>query len=712
MTKNPLINSSRAALAAAALVLTLFGAARAQDAAEAEPAALTLDAMDAAAMGGDQVQITLTLSADAPEPVVFTTEQPARLSLDLPGVTVALTDRIRRIGIGAARSLAAAQAKGRTRVVLELSKQVPYEIVNSGKQITITLQGKAVAKAAEKEMPEQPVPAPRSRKALAATGSLNHVDFRRGEKGEGRVIVTLSDPKMAADMREEGGRVIARFNGAEIEDSLLRRLDVLDFATPVKFIDITRSKSGVEVAITPVANAEFEQAAYQAGGSFTVELQPLSADKKEKQKRDRQQYEGERITLSFQSVDVRSLLQIIADVAGTNMVISDSVQGEVAMRLENVPWDQALDIILRTKGLGLRQQGNVMLVAPLAELQAREKAEALASNEAIDLAPLRSEMIQINYAKASDLAALLKSGESSLLSSRGKVTVDERTNTLLVLETREKLADVRTLISKLDIPVRQVLIESRIVIANDDYRKDLGARFGASGREAEGNVSTGTSTNLAGAQANAVGADGAAVAQPGTFNVNLPAAAANPGIAALAILGRNFRVDLELAALQAEGRGETVSSPRVITANSKTATIKQGSEIPYVTPASGTSPATVSFKEALLKLDVTPFINPDDSIVMDLKVNKDEPDFTNLVLGNPPLRKREVQTSVLVQNGETVVLGGIFETVTQNQRTKVPVLGDIPGLGRLFRSTTNINNKSELLIFVTPKILGEGLRVE
>ncbi len=710
MTQKPLFNFSRAALATAVLMLALFGAARAQDADDAKPAALTLDAMDVATLGGDQAQITLTLSADAPEPVVFTTEQPARLSLDLPGVTVALTDRIRKIGIGAARSLAAAQAKGRTRVVVELSRQVPYEIANAGKQITITLQGKATAaKAVEKAEP--PVAA-RTRKALAATGSLNHVDFRRGEKGEGRIIVTLSDPKMAADMREEGGRVIARFKGAEIEDSLLRRLDVLDFATPVKFIDITRSKNGVEVAITPVANAEFEQAAYQANGSFTVELQPLTADKKEQIKKDRQQYNGERITLSFQSVDVRSLLQIIADVAGTNMVISDSVQGEVAMRLENVPWDQALDIILRTKGLGLRQQGNVMLVAPLAELQAREKAEALASNEATELAPLRSEMIQVNYAKASDLAGLLKSADSSLLSNRGKVTVDERTNTLLVLETREKLADVRTLISKLDIPVRQVLIESRIVIANDDYRKDLGARFGVSGREAEGNVRTGTSTNLVGAEANATGADGAAVAQPGNFNVNLPVAVANPGMFALALLGRNFRVDLELAALQAEGRGETVSSPRVITANSKTATIKQGSEIPYVTPASGTSPATVAFKEALLKLDVTPFINPDNSIVMDLKVNKDEPDFTNLVLGNPPLRRREVQTNVLVGNGETVVLGGIYETTSQNNKTKVPVLGDLPGIGRLFRSTTAINNKSELLIFVTPKILAEGLRVE
>ncbi len=693
----------------------LTGGAGAQTPAAPE---LSLDQLEFVSLGGDHVRLTLSLSGDAPQPVVFTTEKPARISLDLPGTTLALTDRIQKIGIGAARSVAAAQAKGRTRVVLELSKQVPYEISVSGRQITIDLQSKSVGSAAapttvtETRITQAP-PAAR-RKVLASSGSLTHVDFRRGEKGEGRVIVSLSDPKMAADMREEGGRIVARFAGAEIEDSLLRRLDVLDFATPVKFIDITRSKGGVEVAITPTANSDFEQAAYQAGGSFTIELQPLTPEKKEALKKDRQQYAGERITLSFQSVDVRSLLQIIADVAGTNMVVSDSVQGEVAMRLENVPWDQALDIILRTKGLGLRQQGNVMLVAPLAELQAREKAEALAQNEQIELAPLRSELIQVNYAKASDLAALLKSGDSSQLSSRGKVTVDERTNTLLVLETREKLADVRALISKLDIPVRQVLIESRIVIANDDFRKDLGARFGTSARAKSdgGSGLFGTAVDTTTANALAIGPDGI-VGTP-SLNVNLPALppAFTPAGAALAILGKNFRVDLELQALQAEGRGETVSSPRVITANSKTATIKQGAEIPYVTPQSGNAPATVTFKEALLKLDVTPFINPDDSIVMDLKVNKDEPDFTRLVQGNPPLNRREVQTSVLVQNGETVVIGGIYEVSTTQSKTKVPGLGDLPLIGRLFRTVTDVSGKKELLIFVTPKIINDGLRVE
>ena len=473
----------------------------------------------------------------------------------------------------------------------------------------------------------------------------------------------------------------------------------------------------MRITLTPVAGAEFEQAAYQAGNQFTIELQPLSADKKEEKKKDQPTYTGERITLSFQSVDVRSLLQIIAEVAGTNMVVSDSVQGEVAMRLENVPWDQALDIILRTKGLGLRQQGNVMLVAPLEELAAREKAELEVAKSKVDLAPLRSEIIQVNYAKASDLAALLKSGDkNSIVSERGSVSVDDRTNTLLVNETREKLADVRLLVTRLDIPVRQVLIESRIVIANDDYSREIGSRFGVSTYRQNGGTSVLSSgsvnatdtqvTNILAGNPPGVGA------LADRFNVNLPATTAGAGRAGFAILGSNYLVDLELSALQSEGRGELVSSPRVITANSKEATIKSGAEIPFVTPATGNTPPTVSFKEALLSLTVTPFINPDNSIVMDLKVNRDEPDFTRLVQGNPPLNKREMQTSVLVQNGETVVLGGVYEQNVTEQRSKIPLLGDIPLLGALFRRDSNVSRKNELLIFVTPKILSENLSVE
>ena len=681
--------------------------------------ARTLDAVDFLALDGDRVLLTLTLSEDAPQPAVFSVDKPARLSLDLADTTLGMTERSKKINIGVARELKLVEAKGRTRVVLDLVESVPYTLRTEGNRVLLEIAGRAsAAKGVIAGLTANAPVTPGTSKPTVRTGSVSNVDFRRGEKGEGRVIITLSDPRMGAEVREEGGKLVARFQNADASDTLLRRLDVLDFATPVKYVDITRAGDGINVMLTPVAGAEFEQSAYQAGNQFTVELQPLSVEKKEAKKKDQPTYTGERITLSFQSVDVRSLLQIIAEVAGTNMVVSDSVQGEVAMRLENVPWDQALDIILRTKGLGLRQQGNVMLVAPLEELAAREKAELEVARSKVDLSPLRSEIIQVNYAKASDLAALLKSSDdkNSIVSERGSVSVDERTNTLLVNETREKLADVRALVVLLDVPVRQVLIESRVVIANSDYSREIGSRFGVSTFSQSGspNVVSSGSANATDSQVTNILAGNS----PGfgalndRFNVNLPATSAGAGRAAFAILGSNYLVDLELSALQSEGRGELVSSPRVITANSKEATIKSGFEVPFVTPATGNTPPTVSFKEALLSLTVTPFINPDNSIVMDLKVNRDEPDFTRTVQGNPPLNKREIQTNVLVQNGETVVLGGVYEQTFSEQRSKVPLLGDIPLLGVLFRRDVNVARKNELLIFVTPKILSESLTVE
>lgn len=696
----------------AALMLALTASAAAD--------ARTLDAVDFVALDGDRVLLTLTLSDTPPQPAVFSVDKPARLSIDLGDTALGLSERSKKINVGVTREVKLVESGGRTRVVVDLSESVPYTLRTEGNNVIVEIAGKASAPKGVIAGLVANGPVTASGKPAVRSGSISNVDFRRGEKGEGRIVVTLTDAKLGGDVREEGGKLIARFANTAITDALLRRLDVLDFATPVKYVDIARAGGDVRITLTPVAGAEFEQAAYQAGNQFTIELQPLSADKKEEKKKDQPTYTGERITLSFQSVDVRSLLQIIAEVAGTNMVVSDSVQGEVAMRLENVPWDQALDIILRTKGLGLRQQGNVMLVAPLEELAAREKAELEVAKSKVDLAPLRSEIIQVNYAKASDLAALLKSGDkNSIVSERGSVSVDDRTNTLLVNETREKLADVRLLVTRLDIPVRQVLIESRIVIANDDYSREIGSRFGVSAKkifDANNVLTTSGSADAAIAVNNGnTGLTGLTRSTPSfsdRFNVNLPATAAGAGRAGFAILGSNYLVDLELSALQSEGRGELVSSPRVITANSKEATIKSGAEIPFVTPAAGNTPPTVSFKEALLSLTVTPFINPDNSIVMDLKVNRDEPDFTRLVQGNPPLNKREMQTSVLVQNGETVVLGGVYEQNMTQQRSKIPLLGDIPLLGALFRRDSNVSRKNELLIFVTPKILSENLSVE
>jgi type IV pilus assembly protein PilQ len=688
-----------------------------------------LQSMDFVSLDSDRVLLTLTLSSMAPDPVVFTVDKPARLSLDLADTHVALAERYRKIGIGKVRAAAVAEAQGRTRVVLELAESVPYAVRVDGNKVFVELTaGSAVA--------QSPASATRATATVAASADatqarITGIDFRRGEKGEARLIVGLSDPRTAVDVKEESGRVVARFKNAMADDKLLRRLDVLDFATPAKFVDVARDGINTVLTVTPVAGADFEQVAYQSGDRFTLELQPLSQDKLDEKKKNEPLYTGERISLSFQSVDIRSLLQIIADVAGTNMVVSDSVQGELAMRLQNVPWDQALDIILRTKGLGMRQQGNVMLVAPLSEMAVRAKEEAEAEKAKVTLAPLRSEIVQINYAKAAEVATLLKSGENTLLSERGRVSIDERTNTLLILETREKLAEIRTLISRLDIPVRQVQIESRIVVANDDYSKELGARFGVnavgragsnglvatSGTVEGANVPTGSYLSsgrtfpvpISGQTAVSGAAD---TSITNRLNFNLPASA-TAGHMALALLGSDFLLDLELSALQTEGRGEVQSSPRVITANAKQASIEQGVEIPYQ-QASSSGATAVTFRKAVLGLKVTPQITPDEKIIMDLEVNKDSRG-QDVNTGNggtaPSIDTRKVVSQVLVDNGQTVVLGGIYEQTRTDTVSKIPLLGDLPVVGAAFRKKTNVASKAELLIFVTPRIVSEGLKI-
>ena len=672
-----------------------------------------LKAVDFAALDGDRVQITLTLSDAAPQPAVFAIDKPARLSVDLPDTHLALAERYRKVSVGQVRSIAAVEAQGRTRLVVELVQPTAYNITVDGNRIVVDLAGPAAGSSARSAAPTQQVSA-----AL-----INKIDFRRGEKGEGRVLVSLSDPRAVVDVHEESGKIVARFKNTALPDRLSKRLDVLDFATPVKFIDAQRDGVDTRIVVTPGAGGDFEQVAYQAGDQFVLELQPLSQEKLAEKQREQPTFTGERISLSFQSVDIRSLLQIIADVAGTNMIVSDSVSGQIAMRLQNVPWDQALDIILRTKGLAMRRQGNVMLVAPVEEIASRERAEAEAEKQKMQLSPLRSEIIQINYAKASDLGNIVKNKSNSILSERGSVTVDDRTNSLLVLETRDKIAEIRALIQHLDIPVRQVLIESRIVVANDNFEKDLGTQFGVSfvGNLGQNFLTTGGSNTATDSTVNSFtnSTNGKfTVPSPsGTnYNVNLPAPASSgtPGSIALSLLAKNTLVDLELSALQSEGKGEVVSSPRVITANAKPAVIKQGVEIPYQQSTSSGA-TSVSFKDAVLSLNVTPQITPDGRVIMDLAVHDDSVG-TNISTGSggstPSIDTREVDTQVLVDNGQTVVLGGIYQQTTSLTVTKIPMLGDIPILGYLFRNNQVINNKTELLVFITPKILTEGLKVD
>ncbi|MGH6628319.1 MAG: type IV pilus secretin PilQ, partial [Burkholderiales bacterium] len=532
------------------------------------------------------------------------------------------------------------------------------------------------------------------------------------------------------DVRNEGGLIVADISNARLPEALQQRLEVLDFATPVKFIDVEpRGANGARLVITPVEGGLFEQVAYQAGNQFTIELQPLTEAEKQERRTAERIFTGERLSLNFQNVEVRQVLQIVADVAQVNMVIDDTVKGEMALRLDNVPWDQALDIILSARNLGKIDQGNVIFIAPASELAKREAAALQAENARIVLAPLVTELIQVNYAKAEDLAQVLRptgagaaivgaqtgsaQAHNTVLSDRGRVTVDPRTNTMLISDAREKIAEIRKLIKTLDVPVRQVLVEGRVVIANDNFSRDLGARFGFTGVRTGSSTfsSTSGSAQATGGQAENVagGAPPGIPALGDRFNVNLPAAPGNAGRIALAILGADYLVDLELQALQAEGRGEILSNPRVVTADRKEATIKQGFDVPIVIRDSQTGIADVEFIEALLSLVVTPLITPDENVIMDLKINRDEPDFTRLVDGNPTINRREIVTQVQVRNGETVVLGGVYENITQNNTTKVPILGDIPVLGYLFRNSLKQDNKNELLIFITPKTLKEGV---
>ena len=539
------------------------------------------------------------------------------------------------------------------------------------------------------------------------------------------MVVQLSDPTTPASLRQEGNRVIVDFTGVSLGEDLMKRYDVVDFATPVTMFDATRLGNGARIVVT--ASGDFEQLAYQTDNQYVVEVRQRPRATAAVADKDKV-YTGERLTLNFQDIDVRPLLQLLADTSGQNIVVSDSVKGRVTLRLQNVPWDQALDIVLKTKGLDMRRKDNVILVAPQAELAAQEKAELEAAKDIQDLAPLRTEFLTVNYAKASEIARLVKStGGGSLLSERGNVTVDERTNTLLVQDTADNLTAIRSMVATLDIPVRQVLIESRIVIVSDDFSRDLGVRAGFTRVSddikdlmAVSGSSQATDTIMGSALDNL-----ASTGQPfpvevpfgptfDRYNVNMPVA--NPaGRIALSILDfDDFLIDLELSAAQSEGRGEIKSTPRVITANQREAIIEQGVEIPYQESASSGA-TTTQFKKAVLSLKVTPQITPDDRVILDLTVTKDSvgqlvPSATGGFV--PSIDTRNIQTQVLVKDGQTVVLGGIMETERRESVKKVPGLGDVPVLGYLFKSKGKINNRDELLIFVTPKILREGSTIE
>jgi len=706
---------------------------------------------------GGRVQLTLAFSERAPEPKVFTTSNPPRIAIDLADTTNAYSTRHVDIGKGATSGVSIVSAGGRTRVTIELFRDSAYKTRVDGKNLIVTVNNGATSATTTTAIVSDPT------KALPSSAGtpLSNIDFRRGNNGEGRVLVTLGSASSTPEMHREGDRVVVSMPGTTLPSNLSKRLDVLDFATPVQSIEPTSRPGGARLDIR--TRGDVEVSAYQNGTEYAVEVAPkkAAAPLGKAAKGQEPTYSGSRLTFNFQDIPVRSALQLIADEAKLNLVASDSVGGSVTLRLVNTPWDQALDVILRAKGLDKRRSGNVVWIAPQNELAAYEQSLADARQKAEDSAELVSDYIPISYGKAEDIAKLLTSGSMQstgggnsgssargFLSARGSVSFDDRTNTLLLNDTPEKIRDLRDLIGTLDRPVQQVLIESRIVVATDQFTRSLGVRWGAqafnhnnanqivgtspdlnSGTNGTGTADLVTSVrnsdvNYANAvrQYNASPTGGTLPTRdpynlPGGYNVNLPVS--NPaGSIGLAILGANYLVDLELSAAQTEGRSEVVSSPRVITANQQEAIIKQGTQIGYVTyqasaTGGGAQNATVQFKDAVLELRVTPTITADSRVYLKINVKKDA--LAQLVPSPgggavPQIDTREINTSVLVDNGQTVVLGGIYEITKNNTTNKVPGLGDIPGLGVLFRRTVRGNDKAELLIFVTPRILSDTLQ--
>ena len=677
--------------------------------------------------GSEVVRIELSEALTA-VPAGFTIQTPPRIAIDLPGVSNGLGKPSVEVNQGNLRSVNVAQAGERTRLVLNLKKAASYRAELQGKVLLLILDGAAPAPttttAAAASSPE-PVRFAESlnRNPLA----LKDIDFRRGSDGAGRVIVDLPNNQVGVDIRQQGQSLVVEFLRSTVPDNLRRRLDVTDFGTPINTVTTTQSGDRVRMMIEPKGN--WEHSAYQSDNQFVLEVRPQKVDPNKLTQGVG--YAGEKLSLNFQNIEVRALLQVIADFTNFNVVTSDTVTGNVTLRLKDVPWDQALDIILQAKALGLRKSGNVILIAPKDELNAKEKIELEAKAQVASLEPVRTQSFQLNYAKAEDVAKGLSGQGSSgggggasarILSPRGSVISESRTNQLFVSDIPSKLEEIQTLISKIDVPVRQVLIESRIVEADDTFGRSLGVKLGASDlRGVRGGVpgySVGGGTRISpGANMNAVGAQtlqGGSAAFSDTNFVNLPATgqggfdAATFALSLFSATANRF-LNLEISALEAEGKGKIVSSPRVITADQQKAIIEQGEEIPYqVATSSGAT--SIVFRKANLKLEVTPQITPEGNVILDVDITKDSRG-TSAGSAGFAINTKHVKTQVLVENGGTVVIGGIFEQLEREDVSKVPLLGDIPYLGYLFKTKTKSSTKTELLIFLTPKVVSDKTAV-
>ncbi|MDI2593334.1 type IV pilus secretin PilQ [Pseudomonas sp. N3-W] len=663
--------------------------------------AASLNSLDVAALPGDRIELKLSFDAPPPPPKGYTTESPARIALDLPGVANKLTNKNRDLGRGNARSATVVEANDRTRLIISLTQLAPYSTRVEGNNLFVV-----VGQGAKVNVPKPVASAPRAATVKPAAGktwapvtkAIRGVDFQRGTQGEGNVVIDLSDPSIAPDIQERDGKIILGFARTQLPEPLRVRLDVKDFATPVQFVNAAATGDRATISIEPVG--AYEYSTYQTDNKLTVSIRAVTADDLQKRNAERFAYTGEKLSLNFQDIDVRSVLQLIADFTNLNLVASDTVQGGITLRLQNVPWDQALDLVLKTKGLDKRKIGNVLLVAPADEIAARERQELESQKQIAELAPLRRELLQVNYAKAKDIAELFRSvtnKKQSETDERGSITVDERTNNIIAYQTQERLDELRRIVAQLDIPVRQVMIEARIVEANVDYDKSLGVRWGGSIQN-KGNWNTSGVTN----------GSTTTIGTPGSTSTNSPfvdmGTAGNTSGIGIAFITDNVLLDLELTAMEKTGNGEIVSQPKVVTSDKETAKILKGTEIPYQ-EASSSGATSVAFKEASLSLEVTPQITPDNRIIMEVKVTKDEPDYLNKVQDVPPIKKNEVNAKVLVNDGETIVIGGVFSNTQSKIVDKVPFLGDVPYLGRLFRRDVVSEQKSELLVFLTPRIM-------
>ena len=725
----------------AALLLAASGLAAAQ-------MANSIDAMTVSKGTSGRTIVKFTLKAPlANPPAGFATTSPARVALDFPDTGNGLGRNAQEIGDPALRSVNIVQAGNRTRVVFNLNKPQTFETEVQGNTVLVTLFDQTDSQDAKTQTVQ--------RFAEARPGDVQHtlrdVDFRRGPNGEGRIVIELSDNSTGIDVRQQGKSLIVDFIATSLPRTLERRLDVQDFATPVLTVETFSQGSNTRMIIEP--KGLWEHSAYQADNRFILEVKPIVEDPNKLTQGTRQGYKGDKLSLNFQNVEVRAVLQVIADFTGLNIITSDTVTGNLTLRLKEVPWDQALDIIMQTKGLDMRKNGNIVLIAPREELALKEKQQLEAQQQIAQLEPLISESFQLNYMKAADLQALITAnrgvrpgagagvaptsaagGGGAILSERGVAMVDPRTNILFVQDTAARLEEVRKIIRQIDTAIRQVLIEARIVIATDRFSHQLGVRLGVqTGATFNRRYALGTGGSLSTTPVVSLGSGGtntrttatqtpfelaSGIASAGysnspQLNVNLPVT--NPaGQLALTLinLGSGNLINLELSALEADSKGKVVSSPRVVTADNQKAFIEQGTEIPYVTPGSANSPATVTFKKAVLRLDVTPQITPDNRIIMQVEIRKDSVgQVVNLGGGFtvPSIDTKNVTTQITVNNGDTAVIGGIFEEIISNDVTKVPLLGDIPYFGYLFKTTGRTSDKSELLIFLTPRVIKETL---